>query len=336
MTANKAAAQTETRELPYWRAINEALRLEMRRDPTIIVMGEDVAGAPGRQEQGFIDAWGGPFGVTRGLIQEFGAQRVLDTPISEAAFIGAGVGAALGGLRPWVDLMFTHFAGVAWDQITHKFAQERWITAGQARIPMTIKTFGPCYSPFIHFPGMKCVAPSGPYAAKGLMAAAIRDDNPVVVFDSLFLLLAKGNVPEEPYTLPLEKSQVAREGKDVTIVGVSWLTGVCQQAAVQLAGEGIEAEVIDLISLEPLDEDAILRSVAKTGRLLVVDQDHPRCGIARDIAAVVADKGFDYLDAPVRTLTPPHVPEPPFGTMLSLYYYPNAGQVVTAAKELMA
>ncbi|MFQ5879522.1 MAG: alpha-ketoacid dehydrogenase subunit beta, partial [Dehalococcoidia bacterium] len=180
-------ATTEVRELPYWRALNEALHLEMRRDPTIVVMGEDVAGAAGRQDQGLVDAWGGPFGVTRGLIQEFGPERVLDTPISEAAFIGAGVGAAIGGLRPWVDLMFTYFAGVAWDQIVHKFAQEHWITAGQAHVPMVIKTFGPCYSPFVHFPGMKCVAPSSPYSAKGLTIAAIRDDNPVIFFEHKYL-----------------------------------------------------------------------------------------------------------------------------------------------------
>jgi acetoin:2,6-dichlorophenolindophenol oxidoreductase subunit beta len=302
-------AAIETRQLSYWQALNEAIKQEMRRDQTVFVMGEDQAGAAGRQAQGLIDAWGGPFGVTRGLIQEFGPERVKDTPISEAAFIGAGVGAAINGLRPVVDLMFTHFAGVAWDQITNKFAREHYVTGGQACVSMVLKTFGPCYAPFLHFPGMKCVAPSDPYTAKGLMTAAIRDDNPVVIFDSLRLLRTKGPVPEAPYTIELGKSRVVKEGSDVTLIGVSWLTTTCLDVAQRFESQGVDVEVVDLLTLEPLDEDTILRSLAKTKRIVITDQDHPRCSLARDIACIIAERAFDYLDAPIVTVTPPAIPE---------------------------
>lgn len=324
----------EERKLPYWRAVNEALRLEMRRDPTVFVMGEDVAGGAGREDEGLVDAWGGPFGVTRGLIQEFGPDRVRDTPISEAAFIGAAVGAAEAGMRPWVDLMFTTFAGVCWDQISNKLAREHYYTDGQAKLPVTVKTFGACYSPFVHMPGLKCVAPSNPYNAKGLMISAIRDDNPVVVFDNLLLLREQMHVPEEAYTIPIGKSEIVRPGRDVTLIGVSAMTNVCLKAAERLAEEGIDAEVIDLLSLQPLDEETLVASVSRTQRVVVVDQDHPRCGIARDLAAVLSQRAFDFLDAPIGTVTPPHAPDP-LNHVLERAYLPDVPRVIEAVRSVL-
>lgn len=325
----------EQRILTYWQALNEALRLEMRRDPTVFVMGEDVAGAAGREAEGFVDAWGGPFGVTRGLIQEFGPERVRDTPISEAAFIGAAVGAAETGLRPWVDLMFTSFAGVAWDQISNKLAREHYYTNGQAKLPVTIKTFGSCYSPFVHMPGLRAVAPSNPYNAKGLMIAAIRDDNPVVVFDNLALVRDRMHVPEGDYLIPLGQSEVVRPGRDATLIGISAMTKICLQAAEHLASEGIDVEVIDLLSLEPLDTETLVASVRKTKRAAIVDQDHPRCGIAADLTRMLVQQAFDFLDAPIATVTPPHAPDP-LNHVLEAEYIPNAGRVVAAVHELLA
>ncbi|HCG00977.1 MAG TPA: alpha-ketoacid dehydrogenase subunit beta [Chloroflexi bacterium] len=325
---------TEERILTYWQALNEAIRMEMRRDNRVFVMGEDVAGAAGKESEGLVDAWGGPFGVTRGLIQEFGADRVRDTPISEAGFIGAAVGAAETGLRPWVDLMFTHFAGVAWDQISNKLAREHFYTNGQARLPVTIKTFGSCYSPFIHMPGLRCVAPSNPYNAKGLMIAAMRDDNPVIVFDNLALLRLRMHVPEEDYVIPIGQSDIARVGKDATLIGISAMTGVCLLAADRLAKDGIEVEVIDLLSLEPLDEATLISSVKRTKRVAIVDQDHPHCGMASYLAALLGQRVFDFLDAPIATITPPNAPEP-MNHLLDAGYLPTVDRVVEAVRELL-
>lgn len=324
-----------TRELVYWKAVNEALQQELRRDPTMFVMGEDVAGAAGREDQGLVDAWGGPFGITRGLIQEFGPERIRDTPISEAAFIGAAVGAAKAGLRPWVDLMFTTFTGVAWDQISNKLAREYYYTNGQSTLPVTIKTFGVNYAPFIHMPGLKCVAPSNPYNAKGLMIAAIRDDNPVVVFDNLLLLRDKMHVPEEPYTVPIGKSNISRSGTDVTVIGISAMTNVALEAAALLEREGVSVEVIDLLSLEPLDIETLATSVRKTQRAVIVDQDLPRCGMAADIATALMREVFDFIDAPIELVTAPHAPDP-FNASLETSYRPDAAKVVDAVRRTLA
>ncbi len=325
----------ESRPLAYWQALNEALALEMRRDPRVVVLGEDVAGGAGREEAGIVDAWGGPYGVTRGLIQEFGPERVRDTPISEAAFIGAAVGLAVEGWRPWVDLMFTHFAGVAWDQLVNKLARQTYLTAGQAALPVTIKTFGSCYGPFLHFPGLICVAPSDPYTAKGLMTSAIREDNPVVCFDSTRLVRARTHVPEEQYSIPIGRARIARQGDDLTLVGVSTSVAECLAAAERLAQQGVSAEVIDLLTLAPWDRETVQESAARTRRVAIVDHDHPHCGLARDIAAELAEELWDRLEAPPVCVTPPHVPLPTEdgNPALLARYWPDASTIVSAVEE---
>ena len=337
---------TAVREIAYGQAVNEAIRIAMREDPAVILLGEDVAGAAGKADQGFVDAWGGPFATTRGLVLEFGTERVRDTPITEAGFIGASVGAAATGMRPIAELMFIDFLGTCLDQIINNASKMRYMFGGQAKLPLTIITrtgagtgsaaqhSGSPYSVFTHFPGLKVVAASDAYTAKGLMLAAIRDDDPVIVCDHKRLLPLRGPCPEEEYVLPIGKALRRREGSDVTLVGISMMTGVCLQAAEALAQEGIQAEVIDLLSLSPLDEEAILESVAKTKRLVVVDEDHPRCSVARDIAAMVVDKGFDYLDAPIKCINAPHAPVP-FSKVLENAYIPDAARVVATVRELL-
>ena len=242
--------ETATRNLSYIQAVNEALRQEMRRDPAVFVMGEDVAGGAGREDQGIIDSWGGPMRLTKGLITEFGADRVRDTPISEAGFVGAGVGAAATGLRPVVELMYVSFFGVCADQITNNAAKMRYMFGGKITLPLTIMTAmgaglntaaqhsETLYSIFTHFPGLKGVVPSDPYTAKGLMISAIRDDDPVIVFNNRQLLGFPGNVhvPEESYEFPIGKARIVREGDDVTLVGIGYTTYIAQQAADALAG----------------------------------------------------------------------------------------------------
>lgn len=345
---------TTTRELAYFQAINEAIQQEMERDSTIIVMGEDVAGAAGRAHLGFIDAWGGPWRTTKGLIQRFGPQRVLDTPISEAGFVGTAVGAAMTGLRPIVEVMYSDFFGVCMDQVINQAAKMLYMTGGQIPMPMVIRTaIGTradpkqlngggaaaqhsqvLYSHLVHMPGLKCVAPSNAYNAKGLMISAIRDDDPVVIFDHKFFLSDRRPVPEEPYTIPIGVAEVARPGRDVTLVGISRMTQMCLQAAQELEAYGVDAEVVDLLSLSPLDEATILASLRKTHRLVVVDEDSPRCSVARDVAAIAADKAFDYLDAPIKTVTPPHTPVP-FSAVLEGAYVPDAKKVVATVADML-
>jgi pyruvate dehydrogenase E1 component beta subunit len=322
----------------YWRAVNDALRIEMRADDRIVVLGEDVAGAAGREGDGLVDAWGGPYGLTRGLIQEFGPARVRDTPISEAAFIGAAVGLAVEGYRPWVDLMFTHFAGVAWDQITNKLARYQYQVAGQASVPLTLKTFGTCYAPFLHFPGLTCVAPSDAYTAKGLTVAALRDDNPVVVFDNVRLIRQSMPVPEENYTVPIGRARVLRLGTDATVVGISASTEVCVSAAEGLGERGIQAEVLDLLTLYPWDVETVTESVAKTGRLVVVDFDHPTCSLASEIVATLAERGEARFDAPPVRLLPPNVPlsvEDGNPHLLDMYL-PSVDRIVETVERLVS
>jgi pyruvate dehydrogenase E1 component beta subunit len=317
----------------------------MRNDPNVVIMGEDIAGGAGRKDEGIEDSWGGPFGTTKGLIKEFGSERVLDTPITESGFMGAAVGAAATGIRPIVELMFVDFAGVAFDQIINQAAKLRYMFGGKAKVPLTIRTAigggmsaaaqhsQVLYPLFAHIPGLKAVAPSNPYDMKGLLATAIRDDDPVVVLECKSLLAMKGNVPEESYSLPLGQAVTVREGTDVTLVALSAMVNVSLKAAAKLEETGISAEIIDPRSLSPLDEEAILASVAKTGRLVVVDEDTPRCSMATDISALVADKGFDYLDAPIKMVTAPHTPVP-FSPPLEKFYLPNADKVIAAVKEI--
>ena len=309
-------------------------------------MGEDIAGGAGRPDKE--DAWGGPMRLTKGLIGQFGANRVRDTPISEAGFVGAGVGAAATGLRPVVDLMFVGFFGVCADQIVNNAAKIHYMFGGKVRVPLTIMTgigagtnsaaqhSETLYSVFTHFPGLKCVVPSNPYNAKGLFVSAIRDDDPVIIFNNRQLLGRRYDVdvPEEAYEVPIGKASIAREGTDVTLVGIGYTTGVCLEAARELESKGYSAEVIDLLSLSPMDDEAIVASVQKTRKIVVVDEDYPRCSIASDISALAAEQAFDYLDAPPKRVNPPHT-SVPYSQPLEALYVPNAAQVVQAALEVL-
>jgi pyruvate dehydrogenase E1 component beta subunit len=322
--------------MKYWQAAADALREEMRRDPSIIVLGEDVAGGAGREAEGIIDAWGGPFGITRGLIKEFGPTRVRDTPISEAGFTGIAAGLAADGYRPWIDIMFTELLPLAWEQLTNKIARSHYLSAGQLRMPVTVKTFGDCYSPACHYPGLICVAPSDPYSAKGLMTAAIRSDDPVVVFDNLRLLRQQGEVPEDAYALPLGQARVLSPGSALTLLGIGASTSLCLAAAADLAAAGLSAEVVDLLTLSPWDVAGVTESVRRTGRLLVVDYDHPECGLSSTICARITESAWDALRAPPMFLTPPPVPAMGMDAnpAMAALYLPDAGAVVAAAAKL--
>ncbi|MCD5399095.1 MAG: alpha-ketoacid dehydrogenase subunit beta, partial [Dehalococcoidia bacterium] len=273
-----------------------------------------------------------------------GRQRIRDTPISEAGFVGAGVGAAASGLRPVVDLMYVSFFGVCADQITNNAAKIHYMFGGKVNVPLTIMTgigagtnsaaqhSETLYSIFTHFPGLKCVVPSDPYTAKGLMIAAIRDNDPVIVFNNRQLMGIRFDVgvPEEEYEIEIGKSNIAREGTDVTLVGIGYTTKVCLDAAAELEAQGHSAEVLDLLSLSPMDDEAILESVQKTRKIVIVDEDYPRCSIASDISALVAEQAFDYLDAPPRRVNPPHAPVP-YSRPLEALWVPNKDMVVEAA-----
>jgi len=336
---------TATRELQYRDAINEAIRQEMERDETVIVMGEDIAGGPGREDLGIIDAWGGAFRTTSGLIQLFGNQRVLDTPLSEGAFVGAAIGAASTGMRTIAELMFVDFIGVCMDQLLNNAAKMRYMFGGQVSVPFTLLTrigagFGSAaqhsesfYSIFSHIPGLKGVVPSDSYTAKGLLTAAIRDDDPVIFCEPKSLMRMTGEVPEGDYEIPLGQASTVREGSDVTLIGMGRTVGTALEAADALAKEGTSAEVLDLRTLQPMDEDAILASLEKTGNLIVVDEATPRCGIASDVAALCVDRGFDFLTTPVRRVTAPHAPVP-FSSVLEEAFVPSAARVVEAVHGL--
>jgi pyruvate dehydrogenase E1 component beta subunit len=337
---------TATREIQYREAINEAIRQEMERDESVIIMGEEIAGGPGREHLGIIDAWGGAFRTTSGLIQLFGNQRVLDTPLSEAAFVGAAIGAASTGMRTIAELMFVDFIGVCMDQLLNNAAKMRYMFGGQVAVPFTLLTrigagFGSAaqhsesfYSIFSHIPGLKGVVPSDPYTAKGLLTAAIRDDDPVIYFEHKGLYGNVGGVPEEPYTLPLGKARTVRPGSDITLVGISRMTWVCTEAAEELAKDGVEAEVVDLLSVSPIDYDHIIDSVRRTHRLVVVDEDTPVCSLASEICARVAEEAFDYLDAPPSRVTAPHTPVP-YSRALEANYMPNTARVLTTVRRLL-
>jgi pyruvate dehydrogenase E1 component beta subunit len=326
-------------------AINEALRLEMRRDPTVILLGEDIAGGANLEHLEDEDAWGGPLGVTKGLVQEFGRNRVLDTPISESAFIGAAVGAAATGLRPVAELMFCGFLGSCLDALLNQGSKLRYMFGGKANVPVTIRTMigggfraaaqhaQTLYPVFAHIPGLKVVAPSNAADAKGLLAAAIRDNDPVIFCEHISMYGIPGEVPEGEYILPIGKANIARSGKDVTIVGVSMTVNHALKAAETLAQAGIDAEVIDLRSVSPLDEDTILDSVSRTGRLVVADEANPVCGLATHIAGIVASKGFGSLRAPVGLVTAPHSPVP-FSPVLEDAYLPSPEKIVAATQGL--
>ncbi len=323
--------------------MNQALKQEMERDPRVFIMGEDVG------------KYGGIFGSTTGLYEQFGPGRVMDTPISETGFIGAAIGAAAEGLRPVAELMFVDFHGVVMDQIFNHMAKIHYMSGGHVKLPMVLMTAvgggysdaaqhsQTLYASFGHLPGMKVVAPTFPRDIKGMLISAIRDDNPVVFMfhktlqglgwmDQLDASL--GPVPEEAYTLPLNKAQVVREGRDVTIVGAQMMTVEALKAAKKLAERGIEAEVIDLRSIKPIDSQTILNSLAKTHRLVVADEDYFSYGITAEIGALAASDGFRYLKAPVVRLATPDVPIP-YSRVLEKFVIPDAKDIVNAVENLI-
>lgn len=327
-------------------ALNEALHLEMARDPRVIVLGEDVSGGAGGTS-GQRDAAGGIFGVTKGLIHKFGDGRVIDTPISESCIIGAANGAALAGLRPVAELMFADFVGVAMDQIFNQAAKFRYMFGGKARTPLVIRmSFGAgmnCAAqhsqtiyPFMTaVPGLKVVVPSNPYDAKGLLLTAIRDDDPVVFFEHKALYSRKGEVPEGDYAIPFGEAALVREGEHATIVALGRMVPFAEKALEKLNAEGITCDLIDPRTTSPLDEETILESVSNTGRLVVVDESPPRCSVASDIAAIVAQKGFRDLKAPIQIVTAPHTPVP-FARELERAYVPGPAQIEAAVRKVLA
>ena len=329
-----------TRKISYREAINEALAQEMERDPSVIVMGEDNAGGAGAP--GEDDAWGGVLGVTKGLYDRFPG-RVLDTPITESAFVGAAIGAATRGMRPVAELMFIDFAGVCLDQIMNQAAKFRYMFGGKAVTPVVIRTMYGAglraaaqhsqafYPVFTHLPGLKVVLPSSPYEAKGLLIQSIRDNDPVIFCEHKAMYDVTGDVPEESYTIPFGEANVVRDGDDVTIVALGRMVSLAQQAADELESSGISAEVIDPRTVSPLDMDTILESVEKTGRLVVVDEASPRCNLATDISAQVVSEVFGDLKAPIKMVSPPHVPVPFAGPLEDLYI-PSVQDIVNTAK----
>jgi acetoin:2,6-dichlorophenolindophenol oxidoreductase subunit beta len=332
------------REIPTAMAIHEALATAMETDDTVILMGEDIAGG-GRRDLPGVEEAGGIMGVTRGLASRFGNHRVLDTPISEMALLGAAVGAALTGLRPVAELMFMDFLGVSLDPLLNQAAKLRYMFGGKARVPLTVRTVTGAgmqaaaqHSQSLYWmtagiPGLKTVIPSNARDAKGLLLAAIRDDNPVVFCEPKGILFDFADVPEEDYTIPIGKAAIVREGSDVTLVAMGATVKMALAAAEALAADGTSAEVLDLRTLAPLDEDAILASLAKTGRLVVIDEATPRCGIASDVAALCVDRGFDFLDAPVRRVTAPHTPVP-FSAVLEAAYMPSVEKILAAVRSM--
>lgn len=314
-------------------AINAALKEELMRDENVFIFGEDVG------------IFGGCFGVTAGLYQEFGPERVIDTPISETAIIGVAVGAAAAGLRPVPEIMFMDFMGVCMDEIFNQATKMRYMFGGKAKIPMTIRTaFGAGFGAaaqhsqsieawFTHIPGLKVVMPSTPADAKGLLVSAIRDDNPVLFLEHKGLYAVEGKVPEGSFTIPLGKADIKREGNHVTIVATAMMVHRALQAAEELAAEGIEAEVVDPRTLQPLDKNAILKSVEKTGRLVIVQEAVKFSSFASEVAAIVSEEGFDLLDAPIKRVTAPFVPVP-FSPPLEQAYIPSVASIVQAVKEL--
>jgi len=324
-----------TREMFYNEALGDALRLEMERDPRVIVIGEDIA------------EHGGAFQVTAGLLDKFGPTRIRQTPISELGIVGAAVGAALTGLRPVVELMYVDFSGLAMDQLVNQAAQNRFMFGGQARVPMVMRTQGgsgrgnaaqhskSLEAWFAHVAGLKVVMPSTPADAKGLLTTAIRDDDPVIFLEHKLLYRTKGQVPTGEHLVPLGKADVKRAGTDLTIVTWSREVLFSLEAAEKLAADGIEAEVVDLRSLVPLDRDAVLASVRKTHRLLVVHEAIKRGGYGGEIAAMVAEEAFDDLDAPPRRLAGLETPIP-YAQHLEKTVVPQVDDIVRVAKELVA
>jgi pyruvate/2-oxoglutarate/acetoin dehydrogenase E1 component len=321
-------------EITYLEAVREALTQEMQRDPEVFLIGEDIG------------VYGGAFGATRGMLEEFGPERIRDTPISEAAITGAATGAALMGMRPVMEIMFMDFLTISMNQLVNQAAKMRFMFGGKASVPMVIRA--PAGSGtgaaaqhsqsleawFVHTPGIKVVAPATPYDAKGLLVSAIRDNNPVLFMEHKLLYRTKGPVPEELYTIPMGKAEVKRPGRDLTIIAYSIMVPRALEAAQQLAAEGIEVEVVDVRSLKPLDKQTIVGSVAKTGRVLITHEAPQTGGFGAELAAVVAEsEAFDYLDAPICRLGGRDIPIP-YNRTLERATVPQVEDVVASARAL--
>jgi len=325
--------EVSDREITFAEAIREALAEEMRRDPHVFIMGEDVAEA------------GTPFKVLSGLVEEFGTDRVIDTPISEAGITGLGVGAAMTGQRPVVDIMFGDFITLTMDQMVNQAAKVHYMSGGKLKVPMVMRTTlgatrrsaaqhsQSLHAWFSHIPGLKVVIPSTPYDAKGLLKTAIRDDNPVAFFEDKMMYKLKGPVPEEEYTIPFGVADIKRAGADITIVATSSMVQVALGAAKMLAEIGINAEVVDPRTTFPLDKQALIDSAKKTSRAIVVDEGYERYGVTAELASVIADGAFYYLDAPVRRMGAMDVPIP-FSPPLEDATVPTEKMVFDMAKTL--
>jgi pyruvate/2-oxoglutarate/acetoin dehydrogenase E1 component len=323
-----------TREISLAQAVNEALAEELRRDPAVFLIGEDVAEA------------GTPFKVTSGLVEEFGPERVLDSPISEAGITGIGLGAAMTGMRPVVDIMFGDFLTLVMDQLANQAAKVHYMSGGRLQAPLTLRTTlgatrrsaaqhsQSLHAWVAHVPGLKVALPSTPYDAKGLLKTAIRDDNPVVFFEDKMMFAVKGPVPDGEYTIPFGVADVKREGEDVTIVATSSMVYVGLEAAELLADEGVSAEVVDPRTLVPLDRETLVASAKKTGRVVVVDEGHTSYGASAELAAAIAEDAFYWLDAPVRRAAAMDVPVP-FSPVLEDQTVPTPESVAALSKSLL-
>ena len=322
-----------TREITFREAVCEAMAEEMRRDPRVVLIGEDV----GRS--------GGIFKCSEGLHDEFGPERVIDAPISEAGYVGVSVGAAMTGLRPIAELMFGDFSLLTMDQLVNQAAKIRYMTGGQCKVPLTVRlTMGAgrssaaqhsqsLHALFAHIPGLKVVIPSCPADAKGLLKSAIRDDNPVLVFEDKMMYNDSGPVPEEEATIPLGRAEIRRMGSDVALVATSSMVGVALEAAESLALEGVQAEVVDLRSLFPLDAEALVASAKKTGYVVIVDEGTRRFGVTGELASVIQEGAFDWLDGPVLRVAAADVPVP-FSPALEMPTIPDAARIVEAVHSV--
>ena len=322
------------REITWSTAVNEAIAEEMRNDKTILLMGEDVAEA------------GTPFKVLSGLVEEFGTDRIIDTPISEPGFVGMAVGAAMTGTRPIVDLMFGDFIFLVMDQLANQAAKQHYMSGGKLNVPMVIRTnmgatrrsaaqhSQSLQAIVAHIPGVKVLMPSTPYEVKGLLKAAIRDDNPVVIFEDKLSYQMKGMVPEEEYIIPLGQANILQAGNDITLVATSSMVQVCEEAAEVLRSKNISAEIIDVRSIVPLDEQTIVDSVKKTSRVIVVDEGHQSYGITSEIVSRISEQAFYYLDAPPTRMGAMDVPIP-FSPALEDLTVPTSKQVVAKAIDLI-
>lgn len=320
--------------ISYREALNQAMREEMQRDSGVFLIGEEVG------------YYQGAFKVSKGFVEEFGAERVLDTPITEAGFTGLAIGAAMAGLRPIVELMTFNFGILALDQIVNNAAKVRYMSGGQLSVPMVIRGPGSAAHQlaaqhsqsleawFCHVPGLKVIAPATPYDAKGLLKSAIRDNNPVIFIEAQLLYGTKGEVPDEEYMLPIGKADVKRTGGDVTLVAYSKMTLVALEAADRLAKDGIEAEVIDLRTLKPLDSETLLASVEKTGRVVIVEEGWKFSGLGAQIAETIYSEGFDSLDGPIVRVAGEEVPMP-YARPLEDLAIPDMDRVVSAVKGLL-